>query len=146
MVQGKSGQLGEHPGASLSWLARPCRASLHLGWVRAPSHRSPEGAPGLPSQSSCHLGRSAQHCSRPRMAQPRGFLKITREHLLSGSPRLHPNLKKKKKERKAFKQNSWKWAPAATHGRKTGRQSPVRNRRLPVWSSSLTSVTGGRPC
>jgi hypothetical protein len=38
------------------------------------------------------------------MAQPPHFLKITREHLLSGSPRLHPNLKKKKKmgERKAF--------------------------------------------
>lgn len=118
MAQCESGLLREPSCSpvSLSWLVLHCSASLGPHWVIAPSRGSPKRISILLLQ----IGTSEDQPSivqAQRMAQPPGFLKITREHLLSGSPRLHPNLKKKKKEGggKAFKQNSWKWALVATH-------------------------------
>lgn len=138
MAQCESGLLREPScsSVSLSWLALHCSASLGPHWVTAPSRGSPKRISILLLQ----IGTSEDQPSivqAQRMAQPPGFLKITREHLLSGSPRLHPNLKKKEKGGGRGEESiQTKLLEVGSCGsdtqRKTGKQSQVRNRRFPV--------------
>lgn len=134
MSQRESGLLREPScsSVSLSWLALHGSASLGPHWVIAPSR-------GSPKQISIFLLQIGTSEDQPsivqaqRMAQPPGFLKITREHLLSGSPRLHPNLKKKKKGGgEGIQTKLLEVGSCGNTQRKTGKQSQVRNRRFPV--------------